>query len=270
MLSKSETTATRSSKANFDATQILRVQFAQYDPYGYIILNSKGRVLAAYELENPRNKTKIPFLAKDNDEKGLYAYIVFDGIQLKEGKKEPVQVILMRRMYMMSNESQHPRLLEAADIMFKIGDIVSEIYNITLKRNSQKNLFYYFSGECFFTKFIKSMSSLENKQLDGLKFNTRGTETSTKFINKPKPPKLIGCIPLCCWDFHKGFDDMLRHTISSPERREFIRKILGQITYNSPIAFFKKSENKKINIVEIELTKESDPNNNTTDKMNVG
>ncbi|WP_131783742.1 hypothetical protein [Legionella gresilensis] len=207
------TTRTRSSKANFAAEG---VGFAKFDPFAYIVLRKNGTVLAASELKHP-NSNIPPFLPNATDTKGLnFAYIVFEGF-LTDGcgnKIEPVQIIVMRRMYKMNIGSQHTNLHVAAIEMYNIRNILEECFNIILKEKE-----YLFSGEGAFDTGVvtESVSILEGEELRGVKFNTRG-RGSDKF-RKEDGEKLKVFMPKDCIDFHDGHDDHLKKKISTPESR---------------------------------------------------
>ncbi|WP_419418556.1 hypothetical protein ACNVED_08295 [Legionella sp. D16C41] len=215
----SDTSPTRSKNANFNAS----VLFSKLDPFAYIILKSDGRVFAANNLENPN--ISIPFLPNATDTKKRFAYLVFKGSQgdTDSGPTEPMQIIIMRRMFKMSVGSEHSYIRKAAIEMYDIESILHECYNITLDEN---NSIYYFSGEGFFDINIVNgcVSVLEGKQLEGVKFDTRGTACD-KFRKQDvngMVPELVSFIPESCMDFHEGHDDIIKVNISTPERRKTI------------------------------------------------
>ncbi|MGQ3887484.1 hypothetical protein ACQUW5_00450 [Legionella sp. CNM-1927-20] len=212
--SVSDSTASRSKNPNFNSDSFSWM-VQKKNPFAYLILNKNGMVIVANELDNPEKL--LDFLPKESDpsNKGLpYVYIVFRGEMITGDTTIPIQLVFMKRRFIGNADSMHFRVYELAIDIFKIEDICS-LYNIKLNKDFKDGkLYYYFSGEFVIIGEVKSLESLQHKQLEKFMFDTRGTKTNE--FRAENSPALVSHIPESCMKFDLKYDKLIKDKIIMP------------------------------------------------------
>ncbi|WP_131783360.1 hypothetical protein [Legionella gresilensis] len=154
--------------------------------YSFIILQEDGTVIGAGRCKANDEEDKSFLAPKDNiipnmKDNTTHAFIILEG---KYKNDIPVQILLIRGF--IGKDSGHTGIFDLSKtIPFKK---IYQAYNITIENHPSA---YKLSGECGSDILIDMMKNMLSHSLKGIRFNTKGSQTTNKYRYPDSAPVSI-------------------------------------------------------------------------------